>query len=202
MNQINQHPSQNGQNHDSNMNGLQLQQNNDSLFIAVDMTGSELPDLDDAEIMPIELTSTYWTPEAAGECKKVFFDSIKTRLMPAQREGEDPIVLPCAYFIEKVGNDYVSICNGSKRLVAAIENGLVRRGVPLIITYLGKMKNATNAFKSDSWSVKPLIPKQSLITASVNHEIKENANKADIIGFDDQKTDFVETAGTQIKADF
>ena len=54
-----------------------------------------------------------------------------------------------------------TITNGSRRLVGIleqyIENGALKKGTPLKITYMGKRKNKTNNFQSDNWSVKPLL---------------------------------------------
>ena len=37
-----------------------------------------------------------------------------------------------------------------------LENGSLKSGMPLKITYMGKKKNKTNNFQSDNWSVRPL----------------------------------------------
>lgn len=149
-------------------------------LVTVDLNNVDLPDLDDAEVLPLELSSLYWTPEASGETKRVYFDCIKMREMPSMKEGEPAQILPCAFFYEKVDGDVVAICNASKRLVAAIEGSFIKRGTPLIIEYQGKKKNATNQFHSDIWSIKPLVPKHMLIAESVADEIKQNGNKEEL----------------------
>ena len=167
------------------------QQNNEGNFPVIDLNQTELPNLADAEIMPIELTTLYWTPEMKGESKRVYFDNIILRQMPALNEAatsDEPVILPCAYFFEQTEEGIIRICNASKRLVAALEGNFVRRGTPLIIKYLGKVKNNTNAFKSDAWSVMPLKPNVPLIAETVGQQIKENANGATTnapVGFDE-----------------
>ncbi len=167
------------------------QHNEEGNFPVIDLNQTELPNLDDAEIMPIELTTLYWTPETKGETKRVYFDNIILRQMPALNEAatsEEPVVLPCAYFFEQTEEGINRICNASKRLVAALEGNFVRRGTPLIIKYLGKVKNNTNAFKSDAWSVMPLKPNVPLIAETVGQQIKENGNGATTngpVGFDE-----------------
>jgi len=127
--------------------------------MTVDLSGDNLPSLEDAEVGPFDLSGNYWTPEKEGESKLAYFLEIKTR--PVQDQENKDVVrdLPCAFFLEKVDGEMQTICNGSKRLVACIENNNITKGTPLKITYLGKKKNSTNQFKSDSWKVNPLLIK-------------------------------------------
>jgi hypothetical protein len=122
---------------------------------SVDLNGGDLPDLEDATTIPVDLTANYWTPQRAGESKRVFFDSVRMRPVLDQQTGEI-LELMCAFFFEKTEGDIKTISNGSKRLVGIFEGGQFERGTPFLITYLGKKKNATNGFQSDSWSVHPL----------------------------------------------
>jgi hypothetical protein len=125
-----------------------------------DLTGSivDLPILADATEMPLDLMSDYWTPEKEGEYKYVFFDRIDVSQVLTQDETPVLIDLECAYFLEQdINKEIKSIRNGSKRLVGALLAQNVQRGTALKITYMGKKKNRSNAFKSDSWSIKPLI---------------------------------------------
>lgn len=124
----------------------------------VDLTTmSEMPDLDLGNIMPLDLASEYWSPVNAGEAKRLLF--VKLELTKVQDVNDPSIILdlPCAFFLEKDATGTKQIRNGSKRLVAALEN--VPAGMPLLITYKGKIQNKNNAFKSDNWSVKPIIIK-------------------------------------------
>jgi hypothetical protein len=115
-----------------------------------------LPDLSKQEIVPIDLMADYWTPTTVNESKRLFFDKIATRNTVDQQSGE-AIELECAFFVEQINGEVKSISNGSKRLVGAMQNNGIQRGTPLLITYLGKKKNASNGFSSDNWSVKPLM---------------------------------------------
>lgn len=125
-----------------------------------DLAG-KLPNLHDAKVLPADLTSEYWTPEKEGEFKLGFFQEIKHSTYTDEKTGET-IELPCVVFLEqKSTGELKTIRNGSKRLVASIEDafkdGKISQGTPLKIEFSGKQKNSTNAFNSDRWSVKPLI---------------------------------------------
>ncbi|MGG7470810.1 hypothetical protein ACVVIH_20660 [Chryseobacterium arthrosphaerae] len=127
---------------------------------AFDLMGS-LPNLSEAQVIPADLTSEYWTPIQSGEYKLCFFQEIKNSTYTDEQTGET-IELPCVVMIEQTSTgDLKTIRNGSKRLVASLEDALhtskIRQGTPLRLEYLGKQKNATNAFQSDRWSVKPLF---------------------------------------------
>ena len=116
-----------------------------------------IPDLRNAKTMPFDLMSDYWTPEKAGESKRLVFDTVRTRMVKDMQTGE-PIELECAFFFERSDAGEVrTVCNGSKRLIGVIESYDIQRGAPMLITYMGKQKNRTNSFFSDIWSVKPLI---------------------------------------------
>lgn len=120
-----------------------------------------LPDLSTAREMPIDLSSTYWTPEKPGEFMRCFFQRIEPSLYTNEKTGE-VIELPCVILIaQNEKKEITTIRNGSKRLVASIEeavtDGRIVTGMPMIITYLGKKKNKTNPYLSDTWSVRPLI---------------------------------------------
>lgn len=121
----------------------------------VDLNGN-LPDLSKAEPFPFDIMADYWTPEQAGESKRLFFQRISERTVADQNTG-DMIELECAFFLEQQeSGELKTISNGSKRLVGAIQAYNIDQGTPLLVTYLGKRKNRTNSFKSDSWSIRPL----------------------------------------------
>ena len=113
-----------------------------------DLSKDNLPSLDDAQELPIDLCGNYWSPEKAGVLSATNPDEL--------------IDLDCAFFLERKADGTVqTITNGSRRLVGIleqyIENGALKKGTPLKITYMGKRKNKTNNFQSDNWSVKPLL---------------------------------------------
>lgn len=128
---------------------------------AADLNKSDLPSLEDAQELPVDLCGNYWTPEYAGEFKKMFFVEIKPQKVLSATNPSELIDLDCATFLERSDDGIVqTVTNGSRRLVGIleqyIENGSLKSGVPLKITYMGKRKNKTNNFQSDNWSVKPL----------------------------------------------
>ncbi len=143
-------------------NGVAVQ--NDSVsFKVADLSDSNLPDLEtEAEVTPLDLVSDYWTPETEGESRNVFFDQFGIFQCMDINDPDVLVDLECAVFIWKDPNtgSVKSLRNGSKRLVGALKSfsGL-KRGMPLQITYAGKKKNKNNNFKSDVWSIKPLLLK-------------------------------------------
>lgn len=121
----------------------------------------QLPNLHEAKVSQRELSSTYWTPENAGEYKVGVVYEIKEETYE-DAQGES-IKLPCIIMLsqEKDGT-FNTIRNGSKRLVATIENAIesgevTLRQTPVKVSYVGKQRNKTNSFSSDRWSVKPII---------------------------------------------
>lgn len=118
---------------------------------------SEVPNLDDFEESPLDVTEEYWTPQEKGERKRVFFAGLRERNRVLDDGTEQTAT--AAYFMEQIDGELVTICNASKRLVGVFERGRYAEGTPFLITYLGKKKNQTNQFMSDHWSVKPLIKK-------------------------------------------
>lgn len=138
----------------------QLEKTSENQLQAFDLMGT-LPNLADAKVIPADLTSEYWTPTKEGEFKLCFFQEIKSSTYTDEQTGET-IELPCVVMIEQTNTgDLKTIRNGSKRLVASLEDavndGKIRQGTPLKIEYLGKQKNSTNSYQSDRWSVKPLL---------------------------------------------
>lgn len=121
------------------------------------MTMKEMPDLDNAEVLQLDLSSEYWTPLNVGEAKRVVFLKVEETMVQDINDPNVIVSLPCAFFLEKDSNGIKQIRNGSRRLVAAVEN--VPKGMPLLVTYKGKIRNKNNSFSSDNWSVKPIIIK-------------------------------------------
>lgn len=126
------------------------------------MNVSKLPNLHNAKTSPRELVSTYWTPEEKGEYKVGIIISIKEETYENTESGE-VVDLPCVIMLsQEKDKTFNTIRNGSKRLVGAIEKAvesgeIVLETTPVRITYIGKEKNKTNSFKSDNWSIKPII---------------------------------------------
>lgn len=129
--------------------------------VTADLSRNELPSLKDAQELPIDLCGNYWTPDMPGEFKRMFFVEIKSQKVLSATGNGELIDLDCATFLEQTEDGTIqTVTNGSRRLVGILEqyvdNGLIRNGTPLKITYMGKRKNKTNTFQSDNWSVKPL----------------------------------------------
>ena len=126
------------------------------------MTLKDLPNLHKVEVSQKELSSEYWTPTEKGEYKVGVILSITTEPY-VNAETKEEIMLPCVTMIAQNEDlTFATIRNGSVRLVAtiekAIESGDIAFGTtPVKVAYLGNEKNKTNSFKSDRWSVKPLI---------------------------------------------
>lgn len=136
-----------------------VEKTNLGLVKSFDITG-ELPVLSEAREVPADLTSEYWTPEKEGEYRLVFYQNIEPSIYTDEKTGET-VDLPCAILLEqKPDRSLRTIRNGSKRLVAALEDaqnsGKIEAGTPLKITFLGKERNKTNGYMSDRWSVRPL----------------------------------------------
>lgn len=127
-------------------------------FIMVPLDPNDMDQLESADKAPIDLMGNYWTPENIGEFKRVIFDRIDASKVLAQDTGEI-IELECAFFLVKENGVVKQVLNGSKRLVGALQSYNIVKGTPLEIKYLGKKTNSTNSFKSDNWSVTPLIVK-------------------------------------------
>lgn len=129
---------------------------------SIDLTQNDLPDLNTATELPIDLGGSYWTPESAGESKRVFFIEIKSQKVQSFNDPNDIIDLDCVVMAEQDSEGVLkTIFNGSRRLVGAleqyVESGMIKNGTPLKITYHGKRKNKTNSNSSDNWSIRPLI---------------------------------------------
>ena len=121
-------------------------------------TFRNLPDLSKAEVNPVELSGEYWSPESEGETKRVFFAGLAEENVLEMETGENR-TLVVAKFVEQKDGKLRAVRNGSRRLVGIFEQfaNAVKPGDAFEITYLGKKKNSTNSFKSDNWSVKPLV---------------------------------------------
>lgn len=118
-----------------------------------------LPDLAECEVAPAELLGEYWSPVDTGETKRVFFAGFGKQNTIDRQTGED-IELNIVKFVEKQGNDFRTIRNGSARLYGVFEQMArdLKPGMPFEIKYLGK-KRTTTGNSADNWSVRPIILK-------------------------------------------
>lgn len=126
---------------------------------------NQLPDLSTAIEEPIELGYLYWSPVTIGEYKRGVVINIENSFyekIDDKTNETTEIELPCVIFAEqKPDGTWIKISNGSKRLVAVIENclktgSIIAGKTPIQIKYTGKKKNSTNGFSSDTFEVKPL----------------------------------------------
>jgi len=99
-----------------------------------------------------DLTDTYWSPEE-GDSKRLVFWAVETRRVPDFNDITKDVDLKCALFLEPDGDNWKTVVNGSKRLVATLENNEIAQGTPVEVKYLGRKQNRTNSNKSDRWSV-------------------------------------------------
>lgn len=146
----------------ANGTGSQIAKGSDAqpTFPVIDLdTAKELPDLESADVLPMELSSEYWEPQVEGEVKRVVFSHIEDASMPDRANPGMFTLVPTAYMYEKRGDSIVLIRQASKMLVSSIQNNAVRRGTPLQVIYMGK-KKFKNGNSGDSWSVKPLLIKE------------------------------------------
>jgi len=116
---------------------------------------------EDLQESSVDLSSDYWTPKDVGELKRGVLSSIENSVYKNEDTGEE-IQLPCIILLEQTEDGQLRrIRNGSKRLVATLENAIsvgniILNKTPIQIKYLGKEKNKNNSFFSDRWSVVPL----------------------------------------------
>jgi len=136
-----------------------------SVMNPIALTINTLPDLSTAIEEPIELGYLYWTP-VLGDFKRGIVIGIENSFYDKvdDKTGEiTELELPCLIFAEqKADGTWIKISNGSKRLVAVIEQclktgSIIAGQTPIQIKYCGKKKNSTNGFSSDTFEVKPLL---------------------------------------------
>tara|TARA_R110002051_G_scaffold224048_1_gene287253 strand:+ start:7854 stop:8276 length:423 start_codon:yes stop_codon:yes gene_type:complete len=124
---------------------------------------NSMPNLHEKETSPIEFSNVYWTPEKEGEFKLGVVVDIRMETFPdAQNPEKDKDLLCIVMLCQNEDLTITSMSNGSKKLVATIQDAMEKGSIiiektPLRITYLGKKKNKTNAYNSDNWSVKPIL---------------------------------------------
>jgi hypothetical protein len=105
--------------------------------------------LDDYEPDTISMGSVYWTPSQVGEQQRgviVGVDNVQYERVDDQTGEVTYIELPCVVFAAQ-NNDLslTRMSNGSKRLVATIEQSLrtgaiIALKTPVAITYLGSKR--------------------------------------------------------------
>lgn len=132
-----------------------------SQFATLEQIAKITQNLNDAEVIDVDLASDYWSPTAALESKKLIFIGVQEREVDDMANPGQSRMLPTAFFIENVvgegGKATVKrVCNASRKLLGVLSDNNIQVNTPLLVTYLGKVKNKTNNFSSDTWSVKPI----------------------------------------------
>ena len=122
--------------------------------------------LNDAVESDMPLGATYWTPVDKGEFKRGVVVGLEVQSYDKfdDNTGEHSVLeLPVVVLaVQKPDLSWERISNGSKRLVATIEQSVKNGTVslfktPIQVKYLGKVRNTTNGFSSDTFEVKTLL---------------------------------------------
>lgn len=114
----------------------------------------ELPDLSKAKKSDFTIGMEYWNPEKEGENIRAFFAGFDTIRVPDLNDKEIIVDLRVARFVYQIDGKKHMICNGSARLVSNLENhDIVTVGTPMEIIFLGKKKNKSNNFSSDTFEI-------------------------------------------------
>ena len=120
----------------------------------------DLPDLENAPVVPLSLVEDYWSPEQKGESRKLGFLGTKTVEIPAM-DGENAGELrPVTYaeFVERQADGTGKmVTSAAARLVGFFTDRNIPRGTFWHITYEGKVQNKTNPFKSDAFRINMIV---------------------------------------------
>lgn len=107
-------------------------------------------DIKNLKRVGLNIIATYWSPQSIDETKILVFVEVKPIIHVDESTGEEKI-LPTAVFADPVTHEIIH--QASARLVGAIQREKIEPMTIWEITYKGKVKNSTNAFQSDSWSM-------------------------------------------------
>ena len=133
---------------------------------AYDLDGI-LPDMDEMEVLPIDLSVDYWTPEKPGESKRLFFTAIKEESRINEETGE-AYEAEVAYFVEQMPDGtHKRIINQSVKMVGSMKG--IQAGTPLQITYTGK-KRTQSGHNIDTWAIQPLVRRNTVQTETNDDE--------------------------------
>jgi hypothetical protein len=125
--------------------------------------GAAIPDLRQAEVIPLPVGTEYWSPENEGESKRVFVAGVGPTDIVDPQTGE--VKQMGAVFLLEVGEDGKARkwMNAGRVLVGNISDAIKRGQIvpgtaltPVQITYLGTKKNRNNAKLSRRWEILPL----------------------------------------------
>ena len=125
----------------------------------------DLPDLENAPVVPLSLVEDYWSPETKGESRKLAFLGTKTVEIPAMdgpNAGEMKEVTYAEFVERQADGTGKMVTSAAARLVGFFTDRDVPRGTFWHIIYDGKVQNKTNAFKSDAFRINMIIvPKKA-----------------------------------------
>ena len=125
-----------------------------------------MPDLNDMEAAPLDLASTYWTPETPGEFKNLLFDRFEESLVPdkygpGKNDPSATVPLETAHFWERTSTgEIVAVRQASKVLLSILKSAGIQHGAMIRIVYKGKAK-LSNGNTGDTWAIYPLVKRNS-----------------------------------------
>ena len=133
----------------------------------------QLPSKENLEVIPVNLSAEYWSPQAIGEVKEALFVGIKAgRMVKSFKNPNELVPLDCCEFIEEipvkdsegktVGRQFQTFFCGQSHLVSLFK-GLPAGGVYQII-FTGNKKNKTNPHISNTFEVFAMLPKESEVS--------------------------------------
>lgn len=108
--------------------------------------------LDEYEIASVDLNFEYWTPDQAGESKRVFYKGIENRQVPDHSDAEKLVGLDCVV-LQCPASQQVFV-NGSAILRSILAN--IPTDTPILVTYKGKKKSRSGN-QCDNWGVQVLM---------------------------------------------
>ena len=130
----------------------------------------QLPSKDKLEVVPVNLSAEYWSPQAVGELKEALFVGIQLgRKVKSFNNPNELVPLDCCEFIEEIlikdeegkviGKKFQTFFCGQSHLVSLFKT-LPAGGVYQIV-YTGKRKNKTNSNMSDTFEVFVMLLKEN-----------------------------------------
>ena len=130
----------------------------------------QLPSMEKLELLPVNLSAEYWSPQAVGEVKIAMFAGIEFgRMVKSFSNPNELVPLDCCKFVEEVliknekgevtGRKFQTFFCGQSHLVSLFKT-LPQGGVYQIV-YTGKRKNKTNSNMSDNFEVFVMLPKEN-----------------------------------------
>lgn len=130
-------------------------------------SGTAIPALAEAKVIPLPIGTEYWSPEAEGETKRCYVAGIEEAEIVDPNTGEVrrmPAVMLLEVIEDEKGRRAAKWMNAGKVLVgniqSAIDRGQIVPGTaltPVQITYLGQKRNRSNSKLSNRWEILPLI---------------------------------------------